>query len=609
MIVIEIFKKLFMPSTYKRAYKYLKKHGFKRTAKRALSVVFNINYTYMDWWKDHRVSKEELESQTKYKFNYSPKISIVVPLFNSKLSFLKALIESVLEQTYSNWELCLSDGTGKKTQLSEYLNEISRNEKRIVITSSDKPLDISSNTNKALDIASGEYIAFADHDDLLTPNALYEVVKCINKNNPDLIYTDEDKVDSSGRHFFQPHFKSDFNPDMLNCTNYFCHLVVVDKKIQKRVGYLNKKFNGAQDYDFVLRCTEQTDNIYHIPKILYHWRAHSESTADKPEAKIYAFEAGKYAIQEHYSRLGIDAEVFHAFVGNKQLFGVYRTKYKVLRENLVSIIIPNMDHADDLNRCIKSLFEVNKYKNIEIIIVENNSQEKATFELYKKLESQYNNLKVIKWEKQGFNYSAINNYGIKYANGEYVLLLNNDTEVISPEFLYEMLGYAQRNNVGAVGAKLYYKDGTIQHAGVTVNVCDLAAHNFCWQAHNDPGYFSRACMVQDLSCVTAACLLTKKSIYTEVCGFDENLAVAFNDVDFCLKVRHRGYLIVFTPYAELIHYESKSRGKEDTAEKKQRFSSEVKYVKSKWKYVMSKCDQYYNKNLTQNKTDFSLRSN
>ena len=507
-----------------------------------------------------------------------------------------------MQQTYSNWELCLSDGSGNNSPIAGVLKEYEKKDKRIKVVYNKEPLQISRNTNAALEIATGDYIAFADHDDLLAPNAFYECVKTINKNpEVEMIYTDEDKITMDGKQHFMPHFKTDFNLDLLRSVNYICHLCVVKKSLYEKVGKLNPEFDGAQDYDFVFRCIEKTKNIVHIPKILYHWRAHKDSTAENPESKNYAFEAGRMAIAAHLKRMGIEGEVF-----SLEMKGSYRVKYKLKEEPLVSVIIPTKDHIDDLDKCLKSLEEINTYDNIEYIIVENNSEKEETFEYYKKIEKENSKVKVVYWKEKGFNYPSINNLGVKSSKGDYLLFLNNDTEIRNADCIEELVSQCQRKEVGAVGARLYYEDGTIQHAGVIVGVGGVAGHAFLGYDHDASGYFGRIKLLQDYSAVTAACIMVKRKVYEEVKGFDEEYAVAFNDVDLCLKIRRAGYLIVYDPYVELNHYESKSRGYEDTEEKIRRFNSEIALFQKRWKTFLKAGDPYYNPNLTLARNDFSL---
>ena len=559
---------------------------------------------YQKWIIRHLPGNKELEKQRREKFDYQPKISIVVPLYKTPEKYILQLVESVKAQTYPNWELCLSDGSGENSPLTSFLKSLEAGDERIKVAYNEQALQISENTNAGIEIATGAYIAFADHDDELTPHALFECVKALNKDRKiRLIYSDEDKMSMDGHKFFQPHFKPDYNPDLLCTVNYICHLFVVQREILDQVGTFRKEFDGAQDYDFIFRCVEAVDpsEIYHVTKILYHWRCHEDSTAENPESKTYAFEAGKRAIEEHYHRTGIRAEVYQG-----EFLGLYRTRFLRDYDPLISIIIPNKDHIEDLKRCMDSIDQKSSYKNYEYIIVENNSTDEKTFQYYKNLEEENPKAHVVYWDKE-FNYSAINNYGATFAKGEYILLLNNDTEIINETCLEELLGYCMRSDVGAVGARMYYEDDTIQHAGVVIGFGGIAGHCFVLQPRGTTGYCHRIICAQDYSAVTAACMLVKKSAFDEVGGLTEELAVAFNDIDFCMKLREAGYLIVYNPYAELYHYESKSRGLEDTPEKVARFNKEMQIFERRWPDILRNGDPYYNPNLTLKSQDFSLR--
>ena len=590
-----------------KGIRYWKSQGAAALAEKVVTKVKNVRQgppSYQKWIRHHLPDRNELEKQKKTSFGYRPKISFVVPLYKTPEKYLRRLTESFQEQTYSNWELCFSDGSGAHSPLTELLKELTAKDNRIKYVSHEESLQISENTNSAIEIATGDFIAFADHDDELTPNALFECVKAINEKPQTLvIYTDEDKMSMDGHKFFQPHFKPDYNPDLLCTVNYICHLFVVSRKVIEKVGGLRSEFDGAQDYDFVLRCVEavKDEEICHIPKILYHWRCHEDSTAENPESKLYAFEAGRRAVQAHYERTGIHAEVFKG-----EYLGLYRTKFIRDHDPLISIIIPNKDHIDDLKRCMESIEQKSTYKNYEYIIVENNSTDSATFEYYKKLEAENPKVRMVYWDGV-FNYSAINNYGASFAKGEYLLLLNNDTEIINPDCLEELLGYCMRKDVGAVGARLYYEDDTIQHAGVVIGFGGIAGHCFVQQKRGTTGYCHRIICAQDYSAVTAACMMVKKSAFDAVGGLSEELAVAFNDIDFCMKLRKAEYLIVYNPYAELYHYESKSRGLEDTPEKVARFNKEIATFEKKWPEILENGDPYYNPNLTLKSQDFSLK--
>ena len=547
-------------------------------------------------------ARQELDRQEKHKFKYAPKISILVPVYNTPETFLRQMIESVQKQTYGNWELCIANANPANEQVKVILKEYTANDARVKVTDVPENEGIAQNTNKALEIADGTFIGLLDHDDVLAENALYEVVKELNKAvDTDVIYTDEDKVSTAMDEYFSPNFKPDFNLDMLRSNNYFCHFFVAKKELIETVGGFRGEYNGAQDYDLFLRCIEKAERIAHIPKILYHWRVHQESTADNPLSKMYAYDAGQKAIEQHLKRCGVTAEV-----SKTENLGFYRVKYQQEGSPLVSILIPNKDQKDTLDQCLKSIEARTDYENYEIIIIENNSTEQETFEYYKQIKNP--KIRVIEW-KDEFNYSAINNFGVRHAKGEYLLFLNNDIEVINSDWLGEMLSNCQREEVGAVGAKLYYPDNTVQHAGVIVGIGGVAGSVFVGLKRGYTGYMHRASIQQNLSAVTAACMMVKKSVFEEVGGFEEELKVAFNDIDFCLKIREKGHLIVYDPYVELYHYESKTRGAEDTTEKIRRFQSEIEYMRSHWSSILKNGDPAYNPNLSLKKWDYSLRVN
>lgn len=589
----------------KKGTRYLASHGFKALVIKTAGKIAGMRkapVSYDKWLPKHLPTQAELAKQRETTFELNPKISIVVPLYKTPKNYLAEMIESVKAQTYSNWELCLSDGSGENSPIEDVLKKYQAEDERIKVVFNNQQLRISENTNAAIEAASGDFIAFADHDDVLTPHALYECVKALNeKPDTEIIYSDEDKMSMDGNKFFQPHFKPDFNIDLLCTVNYICHLFVAKRSVIEKAGLLRPEYDGAQDYDFIFRCIENSDKIHHVPKILYHWRSHEDSTSENPESKLYAFDAGARAVQAHFDRIGIAAEVTKG-----EYLGLYRTKYIRSYDPLISIIIPNKDHTDDLERCIASIEEKSTYHNYEYIIVENNSTEEKTFAYYKELEQRNPKVRVVYWDSI-FNYSLINNFGAQYAKGEYFLLLNNDTEIINPDCLEEMLGYCMRPDVGAVGARLYYEDDTIQHAGVVIGFGGIAGHCFVMQPRGYTGYCHRIICAQDYSAVTAACMMVKRSVFEEVGGLSEELQVAFNDIDFCMKIRKTGKLIVYNPYAELYHYESKSRGLEDTPEKVARFNREIAIFEKKWPEIFKTGDPYYNPNLTLDSQDFSLR--
>ena len=594
-------------SMFTKAIAYLKRNGLRRTIRRCREKlsekVFGHTESYMQWRRRFEPSKEELAAQAKNEFLNQPLISIVVPLYKTPEKYLRELVLSIQKQTYSNWEICFSDGSGKDSPLKGILEELSGKDKRIRYVSSDRELGIADNTNAALWIVSGDYIAFADHDDLLPEYALYEIVRTINESpEADFIYTDEDKVSMDGKEFFQPHFKTDFNIDLLRSMNYICHLVVVSRNLYERIGALDPEYDGAQDYDFVLRAVEKAEKVCHIPKVLYHWRSHKDSTAENPESKRYAFEAGARAVAAHYKRVGINADVLMG-----EYPGLYKTVYRVPEEKpLISIIIPNKDHIADLDKCVRSIMQKSTYPAYEFIIVENNSVEEGTFEYYRSMEQQYENFHTEYWDRE-FNYSLLNNFGAERSHGEYLLFLNNDTEMIAPDCLWQMLGPCMREDVGIVGARLFYPDDTVQHAGVIIGYGGIAGHAFQGFDRTQNGYFSRIICMSDLSAVTAACMMVRRDVFEAVGGFDSALRVAFNDIDFCLRVRDLGKLVVYNPDATMYHYESKSRGQEDTPEKIARFNAEADELLRRHPRIFAEGDPYYNPNLSLNRNDFGLR--
>lgn len=609
-----------------KAAAYFKRYGLARTVKRVGQKVSEKmtgeREGYMTWRKHTLPSKEELAAQREHHFEREPLFSIVVPLYRTDEKLLRALVESVRAQTYANWELCLSDGSGEPSPLTPLLQEFEKSDSRIRAVSTGQQLGIAQNTNQALSAARGEFIAFADHDDLLPAWALYECAREINEHpGTQMIYSDEDKITMNGKEFFQPHFKSDFNIDLLTSMNYFCHLVVVCRELLVKVRldgqsmaeaagplgdgiWFDPAFDGAQDYDFVLRCVEQAgeEAIRHIPKVLYHWRSHPASTSENPESKRYAFEAGMRAVQAHFDRIGVPAQVSMGAYP-----GLYRVKYIIPQpEPLVSIIIPNKDHAQDLEKCVTSILERSSYRNFEFVIVENGSQTQEIFDCYERLKARCGNFTVLTWE-EGFNYSAINNFGVTAAKGDYFLFLNNDTEMTDPDLIAELVGPCLRQEVGAVGARLFYEDGTIQHAGVIIGYGGIAGHAFQGMGGSENGYFSRIICQSDLSAVTAACMLVKRSAFEAAGGFDPVLAVAFNDIDLCLKIRREGYLVVYNPFAVMTHYESKSRGMEDTPGKIARFNKEADVLLRRWADILRDGDPYYNPNLSLDRVDFGLK--
>lgn len=591
------------PKMIKRFFEYLKENGIKETV---YKILFGMQeeFDYDAWFRRNRILDEELERQKKIVFSYAPKISILVPTFNTPKDLLIEMIESVRNQSYTNWQLCIADGSNQeetKNIIKEYVSK----DNRITVSWLDKNYGISGNTNKALELADGEYTALFDHDDVLELNALYEVVSSLQEVHHDIVYTDEDKLNGKTLQYEDPNFKSDYNEDLLLSHNYITHFFVVKTNILREVGGFNSEYDGAQDYDVILKCVEKTDDIHHIAKILYHWRMHEGSTALNPESKMYCYIAGEKAIQHHLDRIGVKAKVE---MRKKPYWGLYHVGYLLDEDPLVSIVIPNYEHEDVLKTCIDSLYNVNTYKNFEIIIVENNSKKKSTFDYYEQVQADHENVKVVTWKGTEFNFSAINNFGAKYAKGQYLLFLNNDTKVIAPEAIREMVGTCSRNNVGIVGAKLLYQDNTIQHAGVVIGFMGYARHIMNdIEGLKDPGYMMRAQLNCDYSAVTAACMMTKKSLFEELHGFDESFKVACNDIDYCLRVRKKNYLVVFNSFAKFSHFESKSRGYENNLEKVNRFNREVEIWQNRWRDILANGDPYYNVNFKIENEPFELK--
>ena len=701
---------LFHWETVEVAWEYFQKHGLRALFKKSVHKIQNIqdDYDYNEWYKKVCITDEALAQQRESAgdFAQQPTFSIVIPVYATPEKFLRRMLDSIREQTYPKFEVCLVDATpyaqiqhdpaqGRTPQ--EVLAEYAAADSRFRYETLTENLGIAENTNAAIRMATGDFIVLADHDDELEPQALYECVRAINAH-PDVqvLYSDEDKVDFEDIYYFEPHFKTDFNPDLLRSVNYICHLFVARRSLLDAIAetaadgrkiYERSAYDGAQDYDLILRATEKaqamerarlvscanasdanavtsaqqsgtaasttagvagqisatemsaqpaiaaalnpldqellrqgrftSSNIIHIPMVLYHWRAHQASTAQHPEAKLYAFEAGARAVYDHCKRIGLPIQKVEQGI----TYGFYHPIYEN-QQPLISVVIPNKDHSADLDKAITSLAAGN-YKNLEFIIVENNSDQAETWKYYEELKKRFPEelpadfadsasvlpqpvVKVVKWDGP-FNYSAINNYGVQFTHGQYLLFLNNDIEEIDSDSIDEMIGYVQREDVGICGARLLYPDEDIQHAGVIMGMGGIAGAAFVRTHDSDLSYMHRAKCIQDYSCVTAACLLTKRSLFDAVGGFTEKLAVAFNDVDYCMKVRALGKLVVYNPYAKFYHYESKSRGMEDTPEKLARFHSEILTFGTTWKDILRDGDPYYSPALTFRKANFALK--
>ena len=550
--------------------------------------------------------ESERARQRNTVFDRMVKVSVLTPLWNTPENFLREMIESVQAQTYQNWELCLADGSDDAhAYVGEICREYAAKDSRIVYKKLEKNGGIAENTNRCLEMATGEFVAPFDHDDLLHPCVLYEYVKVINEKDADYIYCDEATFKNGDvNQMITMHFKPDYAIDNLRANNYICHFSMFDKKLLEGTELYRTKFDGSQDHDMILRLTDKARNVVHVPKLLYYWRQHAGSVSSGVEAKPYVVESARGAVADHLRRHGF---ANFKITSTRAFETIFKITYEIIGEPKISIIIPNKDHMEDLRRCITSIIEKSTYDNYEIIVVENNSETREIFAYYEELA---NNpaVKIITY-KGDFNYSAINNLGVSEASGEYVLLLNNDIQIITVNWMEELLMYAQRPDVGAVGAKLYYPDKTIQHAGVVIG---LGAHRTAGHVHyrqkrENLGYMGRLCYAQNMSAVTGACLLVKKALYEEAGGLDESFAVSLNDVDFCLKLRRLGYLNVFTPFAEAYHYESASRGSDMTGEAAARYNAESARFREKWKAELEAGDPYYNPNFSLDKSDFSLR--
>jgi len=549
---------------------------------------------------------EQRKEQSETIFPKKIKISILVPLYNTPKQFLTEMIDSVVNQTYQNWELCLADGSDAEHSFVETIcKEYIARDQRIVYHRLEKNEGISGNTNECYKMATGEYIGLFDHDDILHPCALYEYMKVICEQDADYIYCDEATFKNGEiDNMITLHFKSDYAIDTLRANNYICHFSVFSRELLEGTELFRTQFDGSQDHDMILRLTTNAKHVVHVPKLLYYWRSHKGSVALDISAKTYAIEAARGAVSDHLRTQGFkNFEV----ISSRAFETIFRIKYQVLSNPKVSIIIANKDHYTDLNRCISSIIDKSTYENYEIIVVENNSTDADIKDYYTEIEK-LPNVQVVTYEGE-FNYSKINNFGASFATGEYILLLNNDTQVIALDWIEELLMFGQRSDVGAVGAKLYYEDKTIQHAGIVIG---LGAHRTAGHTHykvnyENVGYMGKLCYAQDVTAVTGACLLVKKSLYDQLGGLDEGFAVALNDVDFCLRLRELGYLNVFNPYCELYHFESKSRGMDDEGAKAARYNEESAKFREKWKSQLEAGDPYYNPNFSLDRSDYSLK--
>lgn len=591
----------------------LKKEGFRqflRKIKQHLSsqpdsATLGLNRNDYDLWCEHNqltpYDLEEMRNQIK-EFDLQPKISIVVPVYNVDQEWLERTIDSVRGQIYENWELCLCDDLSPKPHIRMVLNQYAELDSRIKVKFKEVNEGIALTSNAALNLATGEYVGLLDHDDEITPDALFENVKVIN-TSPEvgLIYSDEDKLDMQGRRC-DPFFKPDFSPELLRSQNYICHFTVIKKSILDELGGFRKGYDGSQDHDLILRAVEMAESVHHIPKILYHWRKIPGSTAAVYDSKSYAWEAGRKAVEDSLQRTGIKGEATFA-----KYQGSYRARPTISGNPLVSIIIPFKDKSELLQTAIESILAKTTYQNYEILGISNNSNEPKTQALMKELAQRDNRVSFTEYNVP-FNFSKINNHAVEIAKGDYIVLLNNDIEIISPEWIDALLEFAQLPDIGAVGGKLYYDDNRIQHAGIVLGMAGVAGHPHHLFHKDDVGYYARTHIVHNVSALTGACLMVRKDLYKSVGGMDtENFGVAYNDVDFCLKLLQRGYRNVFTPYCEMFHYESQSRGYDNTPEKMQRLEKESAAFNKKWKAYFDQGDPYHNQHLSLEKTNYSIK--
>lgn len=579
-----------MKEKIKKIDSYIKAYGIRKTVGLLYEKATHKDQKdYERWLERHKITETIREAQKETVFNKQPCFSIVVPLYKTQEKYLKELLESIKGQTYSNWELCLSDGSGLDSPLKEVLKELEYSDSRIKVISSKEPLKIAENTNAAIEIATGDYIVFADHDDILSIDALYECAKCINENSKvDMIYSDEDKVSMDGQTYFEPHFKPDLNMDLLCSVNYFCHLVVVKRQLLEQAGKLNGEYNGAQDYDFVLRCVENTDAVYHIPKILYHWRAHMDSTAENPESKRYAFEAGRRAIQKHYERIGLK----DAYVEETAYPGTYRTRYKYADKPKVSIIIDEITKKELLGKTLQSI-KANDYPDYEVIIVD--CTEKKEIE---KFVEKYQDKRIrVKRGEKIWTAAKRKNEGAGCAEGEYLIFLAGNAEYADKEGISELVSVAMRSDVGVVGTRSYYKNGTVEHAGCVIGMNGTAGSLFEHTLRGENGYFSHIVTQMQYSAVAGACMMVKKDIFEKVNGFDEDYKGELGKVDLCLKIRNKHMSVVYNPYVKVMRWSNGLRNNEN----------DEKLFKKQWAEILEKDDPYYNKNLSLSVSGCNIR--
>ena len=581
----------------------LRTNGPRVTWQKAMQKIYSGD-SFAQVAKQALFTEEELAQQRKHRFSKDVKFSIVVPLYNTPESFLREMIESVLAQTYADWELCMADGSdAQHADVQRICKEYVCRDNRIRYQKLEKNLGISGNTNACLEMVTGEYIGLFDHDDLLHPAALFEVMRTIENTGADFVYTDEAVfVSPDINKISNVHFKPDFAPDNLRANNYICHFTLFKRSLLDQVGSFDPACDGSQDHDMVLRLTEKAQRVTHIPEILYYWRAHTGSVAESPGEKPYVIEAGIRATEKQLERLGLEGSVAPVQPGQP----IYRIRYAIKGKPMVSILIANHEHKMNVEKCLTSIFEKTTWPDYEIVIIENKNNLREHFSRYKEIQRKHNNVRIVEWDKTD-NSSAISNYGAQFCTGEYLLLLNSDIEVITPDWIEEMLMLAQREDVGAVGAKLYYPDNTIQSAGICLGMRGTAGSFFQHVSRNSIGYMGRLLYVQNVSAVSSACMMLRREIWDKMGGLDEGFQASFNDIDMCMRMRKAGYFIVWTPYAELIHYKSKSRRREDIPEKQKHFEGEALRFQARWAKELEAGDPYYNPNFSLDRSDFFVK--
>jgi GT2 family glycosyltransferase len=558
---------------------------------------------YERWMLEHRVRAADRRRMRNISavLPHRPLLSVIMPVYDAPEQYLREAIESVIGQAYEHWELCIADDASPGTRVRAILEGYARTDSRIKLAFRTVNGHIAEASNTALELATGEFVALLDHDDVLAPDAFFEIAVAVNRQpDVDVIYSDEDKIDERGRRTM-PYFKPDWSPDSLLARNYVSHLGVYRRSLVTELGGFRTGFEGSQDYDLLLRVTEHTERVAHIPHVLYHWRLHAGSTAAARTQKTYAYDAGRRALEEALERRGESGRVIH----DELRTGLYSIRYAIRDPGDVCVIIPTRDHGDDLGRCLTALFERTTYPRFEVLVIDNGTTDPASLAILADWSNREPDRMRIERYDVPFNFSRINNFGATKTSAAYLLFLNNDTEIVTPDWIEAMIEQAQRPCIGAVGAKLLYADGTIQHAGVVVGLGGVAGHGHKHAQAEEPGYFFTLQATNNVSAVTAACLMVRRDVFEQVGGFDEQLAIAFNDVDLCLRILAAGYRNIYLPHVVLYHYESKSRGYEDTPEKQNRFAREQQYMRTRWK-TDTEPDPYYNINLSRDTENYEI---